>query len=222
MTALYLLLAAAGLTIAIAIFGILCCRASGDDNREPVSSDRLWLSGYGESLRSDSISVSYGFAWHAEVFMLHDSKVEALFESLRNQPNTFATIWAPRAERWRSGWPFYAFSGDICWHTSDWTTQRQVMRSAAAVDAQGLIRIPSRQPPTHSRAAFMPYRPIVVGFALNTLFYGILLLALRAAIVKQIGSRRLRQGLCPQCKYPIGASETCTECGKPVRERVSA
>ena len=28
---------------------------------------------------------------------------------------------------------------------------------------------------------------------------------------------RIKRGLCPACAYPVGDSEGCTECGKPLR-----
>jgi predicted amidophosphoribosyltransferase len=31
--------------------------------------------------------------------------------------------------------------------------------------------------------------------------------------------RRIKRGLCPACAYPVGASDVCTECGKPVKPR---
>ncbi len=59
----------------------------------------------------------------------------------------------------------------------------------------------------------VPLLPIWPGFAINTLFYAVILwlaipgpFALRRFI-------RVRRGLCPKCAYPIGESAVCTECG---------
>jgi hypothetical protein len=63
----------------------------------------------------------------------------------------------------------------------------------------------------------LPVHPLWPGFAINTLFYAAilwLLLALPGALRRM---RRIKRGLCPACAYPIGTSELCTECGKPVR-----
>ena len=59
----------------------------------------------------------------------------------------------------------------------------------------------------------LPLRPILLGSALNTLFYAAMLwlalcgpFALRRLI-------RVKRGRCPACGYPVGASPLCTECG---------
>ncbi|MCI0362376.1 MAG: hypothetical protein L0219_00750 [Phycisphaerales bacterium] len=61
--------------------------------------------------------------------------------------------------------------------------------------------------------------PIWPGFAINTIFYaailwgGWLLFAAPGLVRRR---RRIKRGLCPACAYPIGASATCTECGKAI------
>jgi hypothetical protein len=62
----------------------------------------------------------------------------------------------------------------------------------------------------------LPLRPYVVGFAINTLFYAAILWLLFAAPFALRRWRRIRRGLCPACAYPVGASDLCSECGKPV------
>jgi hypothetical protein len=62
----------------------------------------------------------------------------------------------------------------------------------------------------------LPLRPIWPAFALNTLFYVMLLcLFLLLSRVPSVLRRllRARRGLCPQCAYAIGESGVCTECG---------
>jgi hypothetical protein len=63
-----------------------------------------------------------------------------------------------------------------------------------------------------------PYRPFLLGFAINTLFYGGILWLLFAAPFALRKWRRGRKGLCPACAYPVGTSEVCTECGAKVQE----
>jgi hypothetical protein len=63
----------------------------------------------------------------------------------------------------------------------------------------------------------VPYQPIWPGFAINTLFYAGILWLLFAAPFALRRRRRIKRGLCPACAYPVGASDVCTECGKPVR-----
>jgi hypothetical protein len=65
----------------------------------------------------------------------------------------------------------------------------------------------------------LAWRPIWPGFAINTLLYAALLWGLFAAPLALRRRRRVRRGLCPACAYPVGESDICTECGKPVRVR---
>jgi hypothetical protein len=65
----------------------------------------------------------------------------------------------------------------------------------------------------------VPLRPIWPGFAINTLFYAAILWLLFAAPLAFRRRRRIKRGLCPACAYPVGASDLCTECGKPVTPR---
>jgi hypothetical protein len=62
----------------------------------------------------------------------------------------------------------------------------------------------------------MPLRPLWPGFAINTIFYAAILLALFFAPGSVRRMIRRRRGLCPACAYPVGTSPVCTECGKPV------
>jgi hypothetical protein len=66
---------------------------------------------------------------------------------------------------------------------------------------------------------FLPLRPIWPGFAINTLFYAAILWLLFALPGALRRWRRIKRGLCPACAYPVGASDLCTECGKPVNPR---
>jgi len=76
-------------------------------------------------------------------------------------------------------------------------------------------------PPWNSQTRFVaerliPLKPIWLGFALDAMFDASILWLLFMSF--QLARRmrrhmRLKRGLCPACKYPIGASPTCTECG---------
>ncbi len=68
----------------------------------------------------------------------------------------------------------------------------------------------------------LPLRPLWPGFAVNTLFYTVILwfmicgpFALRRLI-------RMKRGLCPACAYPVGETTVCSECGKALPNRVGA
>ena len=65
----------------------------------------------------------------------------------------------------------------------------------------------------------IPLRPIWPGFAINTVFYAAILWLLFAAPFALRRRIRIKRGLCPACAYPVGESELCTECGKPLTGR---
>jgi hypothetical protein len=66
----------------------------------------------------------------------------------------------------------------------------------------------------------LPLLPLWPGFAINTLLYAAILWLLLAAPFALLRRGRIKRGLCPACAYPVGDSEVCTECGKPVGCRV--
>jgi hypothetical protein len=69
----------------------------------------------------------------------------------------------------------------------------------------------------------LPVQPIWRGFAINTVFYAGVLWLVFAAPFAVRRRRRIKRGLCPECAYPVGSSDVCTECGAiVVRKRVSA
>lgn len=76
--------------------------------------------------------------------------------------------------------------------------------------------------------AIFPLMPWWPGFVLNTLFYAACSWLLAAGLARFRASRRLSRGQCPKCKYPIGTTPVCSECGfavpghlaKPTGERV--
>lgn len=64
----------------------------------------------------------------------------------------------------------------------------------------------------------LPLTPIWSGFAIDTLFFAAasaLTLAMRRWMIRRW---RLKRGRCPACKYPIGTSPVCTECGEALAE----
>ena len=66
------------------------------------------------------------------------------------------------------------------------------------------------------RARCLPLLPLWPGFAINTVFYAAVLWLLFAAPFQLRCYCRIKRGLCSACAYPIGSSDVCTECGKPV------
>ena len=62
----------------------------------------------------------------------------------------------------------------------------------------------------------LPLRAVWPGFAINTLFYAVILWLLFAAPFALRRRIRVRRGMCPACAYPVGDSDVCTECGRPL------
>jgi hypothetical protein len=61
-----------------------------------------------------------------------------------------------------------------------------------------------------------PLTPIWHGLFVNSLFFASMIYALRwlaARAQERRKSRRARTGYCPNCKYPIGQTSVCPECG---------
>jgi hypothetical protein len=120
------------------------------------------------------------------------------------------------SDRWVDdgrGWPLLSM------HVSFNTAADPNDDAAVIADCIGGIALPGRAS-VRSIGVWdlraLPLLPIWPGFAINTIIYsGILwmILVLPFALRRQ---RRIRRGLCPSCAYPIGASELCTECGKPL------
>jgi len=83
------------------------------------------------------------------------------------------------------------------------------------------IPISLRPDKTYSRQYF-PTLALWPGFWINTVFYAAILWLVFAAPFALRRWRRIKRGLCPTCAYPIGTSNVCTECGKPVKSRNGA
>jgi hypothetical protein len=132
-------------------------------------------------------------------------------------------------KRWtieQSGWPMYCLSGgrrviDIPSDEADAPAATAQKQSASAMtESRSRFAVPV-QPGQSARGdpwAFrmLPMKPLWLGFCVNTLaFAGVIyiLLAIPAAVSRR---RRIKRGLCPNCAYPIGDSDVCTECGVAV------
>jgi hypothetical protein len=75
-------------------------------------------------------------------------------------------------------------------------------------------------PPPGQRPMPRLRTPLWPGFAINTVFYAVLLWMLFAGPFALRRRLRIRRNQCAQCAYPIGVSPVCTECGAAVlRER---
>jgi hypothetical protein len=103
------------------------------------------------------------------------------------------------------GWPAFAF------RASAQRTGTGADHSTTGLDLTG-SHVPLWFRRMHL-GAYLPVRPIWLGFAINTAFYAFVLWLLFAAPFALRRWRRIKRGLCPACAYPVGESDVCTECG---------
>jgi hypothetical protein len=124
----------------------------------------------------------------------------------------------PATLRVAAGWPARSLRG---WGpASAWLEPKMGSRIATTRQGEGAI-VKVRRFGGQDIIYLLPWKPIWPGFAINTLFYATMLWALCAVPLALRRRGRMKRGLCPACGYPIGASELCTECGKPVtRDRM--
>ena len=66
----------------------------------------------------------------------------------------------------------------------------------------------------------LPTTFFMAASAINSIVYGLTLWSLFTEILLVRRQLRIRRGLCSKCKYPIGVSDTCTECGRPVKCKI--
>ena len=100
-----------------------------------------------------------------------------------------------------AGWPSLAFKSRA-------TVARE---PPYAVDAQWALVV-NAAPGLSPTTRFLPFKPIPVGFLLNTVVFAAPILILLAIPPTRRFLRRCR-GLCPYCAYPLGPTPTCPECG---------
>jgi hypothetical protein len=116
----------------------------------------------------------------------------------------------------RAGWPLVALEGQ--WeHDVSRAGSRSAPRSRYAFELKSKVV----QAGTFRMPRLIPMRPMWPNFALDVISIGgglwllwVVLLTLRRAI-------RMWRGQCPACAYPVGVSNVCTECGKPLRNRAA-
>jgi hypothetical protein len=76
--------------------------------------------------------------------------------------------------------------------------------------------------PSHLHTTILPLRPLWPGFAINAVFYAVLLWLICRAVYRFRRIVRSHRGLCPSCGYPMGSTPVCTECGQPLTKRAVA
>ena len=126
-------------------------------------------------------------------------------------------ISGPGFDQVAAGWPWKAYRGWRIWPTDKaapgvstrWQTHPDYVDSALAPHT---IRGMTYDVP-------VPLRPIWYGLLADSVFYGFLIWVVIRAIGAVWAGHRIRRGLCPRCRYPIGVSPVCTECGTPLPAR---
>ena len=108
------------------------------------------------------------------------------------------------------GWPLLALCSEMDLHPFSFHALAITdgIPTSRFDEMPGVCRIP----------VVLPLRPIWPGFAINTVFYAVVLWLLFAGPLVLRRRRRIRRGLCPKCAYPVGTSDVCTECGARVRQ----
>lgn len=125
-------------------------------------------------------------------------------------------IFYKRLTRIDSGWPMHSFRG---FANSD-VKKIIVLGNSRPAPIQmppklNVIAI-ERSIGISSVTRHLPYMPIWFGLIVNTLIYAIVIVAIMWMLIALRSKMRLRRKLCPNCKYPIGVSDVCTECGSPL------
>lgn len=109
----------------------------------------------------------------------------------------------------RAGIPLYSLGAERFEYTAP------LNPPGYAIDSRWLITFENNS--VLAKAAHsLPLRPLWPGFAINTLFYAAILWVLFAIPTALRRRWRLKRNLCPGCRYPIGTSPLCTECGAPL------
>ncbi len=125
-----------------------------------------------------------------------------------------------------AGWPFGAVVAscsdyEFRWHepraSATWVRlekqlwpERRPARVGPATWSHAVVLQKQDGPFT---ARVLPFGLNWPGFAINTLFYTLMLWLLIGGTFVFRWFIRLRRGLCPKCAYPIGESAVCSECG---------
>jgi len=130
------------------------------------------------------------------------------WSGLPNRPDRMDPMLMPWASDAR-GWPMYSMSTRY---------YRGASPQSASIITDGLFVRPSLLGVSGRRV--LPLRPIWPGFAINTVFYAVVLWLLFAGPFVVRRRRRIRRGLCPKCAYDLRNrptdSTTCPECGATV------
>ena len=159
----------------------------------------------------------------------HKAKVVGIGRIFRDGPGRLLVpAWAPFVEPdyeapprafhfWVAtarGWPMCSVAGAV--HVKRRPGQKGLatdvdMLWAIALDEGHVADIRK-----HWKLRLLPFRPLAVGFAVNTIFYAttIWLLICGPFVLRRF--IRVKRGLCPACAYDLrhGEHDACPECGR--------
>ncbi len=114
----------------------------------------------------------------------------------------------------RAGLPVRSLTGHIAERTLLAATTSPTGRQPATYS--GLWSLPRRIGPGLPHVPLIPVWP---GFAVNTLFYAVVLWLLIPGPFVLRRFIRVKRGLCPACAYPRGEADVCSECGKALAQQ---
>lgn len=129
--------------------------------------------------------------------------------NLAADPNGFLQI-----EIRESGLPMTSFRGFRTWDGRN----KISTKSGCVTIPNGLISSYGWR----QAIAFLPLRPVWPGFVVNTILFASVFWILFATPFALRRWWRARRGLCAKCAYPIGASDTCTECGRSMKRTIKS
>ena len=124
----------------------------------------------------------------------------------------FIDIAYKRHTRIDAGWPMRSFRGFVSSGLQPPIMPRNPNPKRLPQEEIGVFKI-ERPINDWKLPRYLPYGPIWPGLIVNTLVYATVLIVIIWLLLTARYKLRLRRNLCPNCKYPIGVSEVCTECG---------
>ena len=124
--------------------------------------------------------------------------------------------WRQATSIW-AGWPLEALTGE--WRYRALWQQQPRTQEVNLIRADWLPQ-PELDVWGYCFDRFLPLRPLWPGFAINTVFYAVMLWLLFAAPSALRRRWRIRRGLCPKCAYDLRGGPpdggACPECGSIV------
>ncbi len=161
-------------------------------------------------VHADGLTIRCGFGTTLDVILISQSEtVERPYaDVVSDLPRETASISYATVRRVQAGWPTHTMRG------YEITVKD---KPDEAVSVLWAFPVGEVKPP-------FPLLPMWPGFPVNTLLYAVVLwLLICGPFVPRRAIRviRVKRGRCPACAYPMGQSDVCSECGKPLPERMA-